>query len=141
MRVCADDVGAALFHLDALVIMKAVFDEARACANLHLKPAKCVLIPLTEPFSTEVAVMMRTWLETHLHEWAGFLIQASSKYLGVEMGPAAEGKQWQPVFAKIKARTIEIAGAHAAASISAFLFNQRASPVLMYKAQLLRLPK
>ena len=56
------------------------------------------------------------------------------------LGPTSQVAQWTGTIAKWRQRTVEIASTHAAASISAFLYNQRAVPVLSYKCQLLPLP-
>ena len=41
-RACADDIGAALGDIRGLVLAKDTFDAAKCCANLSLKPSKCV---------------------------------------------------------------------------------------------------
>ena len=140
VRVCADDIGAALHSLDGLVPCHEIFVEAKAISNLTLKPSKCVLVPLAEKFSQPLAENILSWLRSNLPDWSDFLIQCSAKYLGFMLGPASEATQWAGTIAKWRLRTIEIAGTHAAASVSAFLYNQRAPPVLTYKCQLLPLP-
>ena len=44
LRVCADDVGAALRRLESITLAEVWFDKFRKASNLTLKPKTCVMI-------------------------------------------------------------------------------------------------
>ncbi len=80
LRVCADDVGAALRTLRCLRLLFPVFQCAQDLAGLTLKPVKCVIVPLV-PFSEEVVLGIQGWLANHIPAWRHFSIRPTAKYL------------------------------------------------------------
>ena len=96
---------------------------------------------LAEDLTEELTSKIRQWLHAHIPDWSAFLIKDAAKYHGIFLGPRAGKYQWADVVAKWKSRTIDIACTHASAAISATLYNSRALPVLLYKSQLLPLPR
>ena len=88
-RVCADDVGCAISNIKSLHKVKAIFVKAECLAGLALKPSKCNLIPLAEPFSSHVKQKIQNWLDEFLPDWKHFSIVPVATYLGFSMGPMA----------------------------------------------------
>ena len=50
VRVCADDVGAALATILRLPKLHFIFQFAEKFAGLHLKAKKCIIVPIGSPF-------------------------------------------------------------------------------------------
>ena len=109
-------------------------------ANLKLKPAKCIIIPLACTLTDEIVQQIQDWLTEHIPDWKHFKIRNAGKYLGFYIGPAARGQQHTSTTAKVAARTQAIAGSHAPISVSCSLYNSRAVSVTQYISQLLPLP-
>jgi hypothetical protein len=95
MRCCADDVGAALLSLMGLKYLAPIFDLAELLAGLTLKPAKCVIVPISTTLTEEVSKQISTWLANNIPNWKHFKIQAHGNYLGIVMGPQAKDAQWR----------------------------------------------
>eukprot|EP00973_Karenia_brevis_P014628 1996784-Karenia_brevis.AAC.1 len=53
IRLCADDVGGALNTVEALPVLKIIFDVAAKVANLRLNVSKCVLVLLGRAHSMQ----------------------------------------------------------------------------------------
>jgi hypothetical protein len=141
VRACADDVGAALSGIEALVILKPTFDDARRFAGLTLKPRKCVLVPTAQLLNTELASQIKQWLVTHIPEWRDFCVKPVSTYLGFVMGPASNASQFDAPIKKWKSRSAAIANRHSSAAVSVAQYNRQALTVLGYKMQLTIPPK
>ena len=95
VRVCADDIGAALFDFRTLAKLQRVFELAKDIANLTLKPIKCNIIPTSMPHSPEIENFIKEWLAVHLPSWKDFKVLPRAKYLGFIMGPQIRDFQWQ----------------------------------------------
>ena len=141
VKACADDIGAALRSIVGLKVAKSIFDDAAEATNLRLKPAKCVLVPSGARLDRRLLARIKGWLHRNLPEWSNFVVCAAGKYLGFMMGPKAGQVLWNATLAKWKDRAVAVARTQSAASVSSFLYNNRALPVLGYVAQLAELPE
>ena len=61
-----------------IVVIVTTFGEV---SGLHIKPGKCVIIPIACRLSMHVVEVFRNWINTHLPEWNQIKIAASGKYL------------------------------------------------------------
>eukprot|EP00972_Heterocapsa_arctica_P051571 7587157-Heterocapsa_arctica.AAC.1 len=123
IRACADDIGGALKSLKFLKVTKNICDDFRAISNLHLKPRKCVVIPTGAVLSAGLKKRITRWLEENIPEWSAFSVRDAAKYLGIMMGPKAGEVVWKAALGKWKDRSVAVAHSHAAASVSAHLYN------------------
>ena len=86
---CADDVGAALCSLRALIPCAKLFNMFRKISGLVLKPSKCVIILTSVSCSERNILAVRNWLEINIPEWKDMNITNHGKYLGFFIGPDA----------------------------------------------------
>ena len=93
-RVCADDIGCVLRRLAHLARLLPIFKVAQRFAGLHLKPAKCVIVPLGNKFSDQLRNTLQQWLRYNIPRWEFFTISATGKYLGFALGPSARNETW-----------------------------------------------
>ena len=140
IRACADDLGASLRRLSALLILFPVFRVVGLVTGLDLKPRNCVLIPTGQSCSIQFVAFVRGWLVQHIPQWSEFKVVPSARYLGFFLGPDSNCHQWTVPVGKWLSRAQSAADAHSAASVTASRYNIRAVPVLGYIAQLLPLP-
>ena len=147
IRVCADDIGAALADYRALKALERVFACAKRFANLTLKPAKCNVIPLNQiapdsdfSFEKENALISK-WLHEVIPHWSHFQLVPTAKYLGFYLGPGAGKMMWKAPTAKWERRSRDIAFSHMSASFSPLVYNSQSITVLGYIAQLFAPPK
>jgi hypothetical protein len=63
-RACAGDIGAAIRRTEALLRYRTVSVEAKAVVGLSLKPAKCVIVPMTGKFKLHLVLLIKEWLDT-----------------------------------------------------------------------------
>eukprot|EP00959_Pyramimonas_sp_CCMP1952_P073664 1539674-Pyramimonas_sp.AAC.1 len=90
----------------------------------------------------QVVADLRSVLARAEPTWMEVQIVGSLPYLGVRLGPSCTLlEQWGHPMAKLKERTVRIAGAGASVARSAERFLERALPVLGYKARLFQLPR
>eukprot|EP00973_Karenia_brevis_P030051 4142144-Karenia_brevis.AAC.1 len=78
VRLCADDIAVVLKSWTSLTVLYEIFHVAEECAALVLKPAKCVLVPLSSPLSLHVRSLITQFLSEYLPNWAGFKIQGAA---------------------------------------------------------------
>ena len=140
VRLCADDVGAAMSSILALPKFAMIFHRAHALASLQLKHAKCVLVPLFEGDLENTERQMRKLLSRFLPEWKHFKIASSAVYLGFALGPSSDATQLIKVEAKWIHRCLAMYAAQMALAPSVIAYNTYALTVWSYKAQLLHLP-
>jgi len=140
IRACADDIGAALLTIVGLKYLEPIFHLAPKLAGLTLKPAKCVVVPISAPLDDNLARIIKEWLAQHIPCWKNFKIQSAGKYLGIVMGPRAGALQWKAPMQKFRQRAQAIGSTHAPLSIASHLYNVHAVSVLLYVAQLCKLP-
>ena len=74
VRLCCDDVGAALSSIVALHKFEFIFRKARVLACLTLKASKCVLVPLFHGDFEKIAWQVKEWLSKFIPEWKHFKI-------------------------------------------------------------------
>jgi len=140
VRACADDIGAALTTYKSLAHMFPIFESAENIAGLTLKPAKCNVVPTSEPMSEFLVSVIRQWLRQHIPKWADINILPAAKYLGFYLGPKAGEFQWEKAIAKYLARCSSIGLSGVPASLATFTYNQKGVSVLLYLAQFASLP-
>ena len=92
IRACADDVGAALKNIYVLKLLEPIFQTAAETANLHYKPAKCVVVPTSAVADEKLRACIATWLATHIPAWKAFNVTPSGKYVGFYLGPRSAVK-------------------------------------------------
>ena len=141
LRACADDIGVALRKLSDLIALASVFSAAELTAGLRLKPPKCVLVIISQPFAADLVCSVKKWLAENIPSWSNFKIASDAKYLGFQLGPTAGSSQWNDALCKYTRRAYAIGDAHPAVKVASHLYNMQATPVLMYLAQLAFLPK
>jgi len=136
VRAFADDIAAVIEGLRQLYRISQIFKLAEKTANLKLKAAKCVLIPLGLPCDERVKALVKQYVEQHVPEWTGVEIGTQGKYLGFRVGPAAGAKVWSAAQGKWISRSLAIAAAKVAPSLGVAAYNQRSLPCLGYIAQI-----
>ena len=141
VRVCADDVGAAVRQLRTLFKVWELFEAFRKVSLLTLKPKKCIIVPLTVATSGWNCGLISEWLSVNIPEWAHFNIVPSAKYLGIYLGPKAGAHQWVAPVSKFKVRVGEIHAQNLPAGISAVQYMSKAVSVLGYVGQIASPPK
>ena len=77
-KACADDIAAVCFKLSSLVGYARGFRLARALAGLHLKPPKCVIVPLAPP-SPDLHDLVRRLLAEAVPDWSSMSVKDSAK--------------------------------------------------------------
>ena len=107
-----------------------------AVSGLHLKTAKCVVIPLDggtlEAFSNN--------LGTHIPEWRHMWVTHSAKYLGLKVGPAKGDTSWNEPAVKFLARCEQWVGQPLGLQYSSAAYNIFAISTLGYVTQLEAVP-
>ena len=89
VRLCADDVGAAIAKIDMLKSFHIVFQKAEALSGLTLKSAKCILVPLFDRNFEMIERQVKAWLRKHIPCWEHFSVKTAATFLGFAMGPKA----------------------------------------------------
>jgi len=140
-RCCADDVGAVILKLIALVRYAVGFIAMRDFGGLSVSTRKCFFVPLAAPFSSGLVAVLRERIEALEIFWVGVPVVKMAKYLGFWLGPAAGKRSWDDPSCSWESRTKTIANASASASVSVLGHNSRALPVTQYVAQLLPPPE
>ena len=118
IRVCADDLGASLRRLSALLILLPIFRVIRLATGLDLKPRKCVLIPSGQSCSIQLIAFVRGWLVQHIPQCSEFKVVSSARYLGFFLGPDSACHQWVVPVSKWLSRAQGAADAHSAAGVT-----------------------
>ena len=77
---CADDIGAAVTSVRALIIVFHLFARMTKASGLTLKPSKCVLIPLAFELTAENVATLREWLRINIPAWCDIQICSKGKY-------------------------------------------------------------
>ena len=136
LRAFADDWGCVVSASRDLKPLHAVCRVAARAANLCIKPAKSVIIPLQGDANCEATrARWRARLRQDAPTWRDFGIQDHGKYLGFWLGPGAPD-----VFEGLVARcdrivnTIREAGLPP--SIGTLLFNRHCPACMVYFGQL-----
>ena len=141
LRVCADDIGAALRRLEDLVVLHRLFSQFKRVSLLTLKPAKCILIMTVCDTTAGSIVHIREWLSQHIPEWRQMQIAGHAKYLGLYLGPSAGAEQWRKPIQKFLEITAQLKDNDLPMALAVRQFNSRAVPVLGYKAQMVPPPR
>ena len=136
VRTCADDIGMALRRLDKLLIIAKIFDDFEQASNLHLKPAKSIMIPTVFKLSAWNLDMLRAWLRRNCPQWSEMIVRSSAKYLGFFLGPESGRFQWIAPFKKYADRIVSIHQLGLPFRLAATRHNYYALPVLAYVGQL-----
>eukprot|EP00973_Karenia_brevis_P019158 2625849-Karenia_brevis.AAC.1 len=121
--MCADDIGASLKSLEALKVMRWIFQMADEAASLELAVQKCNLVPYSCFPNLHTFEIIRDWLFSNVPEWACFRIAGSAEYLGIHMGPLAFREQWIKPFEKYFHNSFLVAQAGLSAKISAIAYS------------------
>ena len=108
IRTCADNPSIFL-PKDAVKEVPLLVSQACSLAGLHLKPSKCVIIPLCE-FSEDLKHKIVKWLRENIEEWAEFSICPTAKLLGFFIGPKMGSRNWLDPISKFKSRVQDIKG-------------------------------
>ena len=66
VRLCAEDVGAALESIEGLKALFGIFCDAEHAAGLMLNTTKCVIVPLSSPYSLHLVEHIKLWLYSNL---------------------------------------------------------------------------
>ena len=140
VRACADDIGAALRSYVMLKRIKPAFDLARELAGLGLGYKKCLIVPTSAPFSSELQESIKNWLRSEISEWVPFKVVPSGRYLGFQLGPETRVCQWTSALRKFSTRAKSIGALHVGDSLSAHMYNSQAVSVLGYLFQLVLPP-
>ena len=85
--------------------------------------------------------LIRCWLRQNIPSWASLQICSQAKYLGIYLGPAVGGKNWEAPMNKFIERVEEIAETRAPLEYACALFKSKALSVLGYVAQICIPPK
>ncbi len=88
-RACADDIGATIRPIELFIRYFDVFEIARKTSGLSLKSRKCVLVPVGAAFRLHDVSVIKDWLARFIPSWSDFRIEATARYLGFWLGPAA----------------------------------------------------
>ncbi|CAK0838655.1 unnamed protein product, partial [Prorocentrum cordatum] len=140
-RARGDDLGGALSDMRLLRQLRRVMKVGETTAHMCLKPAKCVLTPVSGPVTPELKTRVQDFLGMFIPEWPQFRVESKLFYLGMWMGPAAELEDsWSLPRAKCKGRAAAIGAGNAPASSSAVLHAARRVPALSDEMQFLPLP-
>ena len=130
IRACADDIGAAVPHLRALVTLNRIFTQIQDAANLTLKPSKCIIVLSTCEASEDMKAAVREWLLEHIPSWANFKVQNTAKYLGLWLGPGSAPLQWEAPIKKFHAKCVLIKLADLPLKLALGRFSSQAVTVL-----------
>jgi hypothetical protein len=141
LKICADDVGAALKTIWSLVVLAEIFVVDEAVFGLALNVNQRIIVPTATTWTIDLLHRIRSWLQVNLTTWAGFRVAPLAKYLGFFLGPAADLHAWDGPLLKWEARIRTIAASAAAPSVGTTLMATRATPCLGHVAQLMPLPK
>eukprot|EP00959_Pyramimonas_sp_CCMP1952_P041561 869286-Pyramimonas_sp.AAC.1 len=65
-------------------------------AHLKLRPAKCVIVPVSSCFTPELKKKVQQLLDMFIPAWSEFIIEDKLFYLGMRVGPgASEDDSWE----------------------------------------------
>lgn len=136
MFACADDLGAALCSLQALIACARSLNMFRKTSGLALKPSKCVIILTSVVCSERNIWAIRNWFLANIPEWKDMNITNHAKYSGFVLGSAAGIHSWSSPISKFKQRAGEIHGASLPAVFSDNEYTTKGLPTLLYVSQL-----
>lgn len=83
VRLCADDVGAALAKVNILKSFHVVFQKAELLAGLTLKAVKCNLVRLFDHDFDVISRQVEVWLGKHIPCWEHFSVKKAATYLAM----------------------------------------------------------
>ena len=136
-RAYADDTAAVLQNLGVeLPRFQAIFTELAAAANLHLNLAKCVLIPLGDRSCSAVKASISEWCPP----WTAMKVADSGKYLGMIIGPGKGNLSWMAPLRKAWDRVRMWEWSKLGLQFAARVWNIFILPILVFVAQLERVP-
>ena len=115
-RICADDFGSALKHLETIKKQFSVFKLASQVSGLDLKPEKCVISVSIVEHIKLVENAIREWLRVNVFEFASFLIQRSGEYFGWILGRDSINLSFKEPVCKFVNRVEEVVSGSAPAT-------------------------
>ena len=134
---CADDLGAAVTSVRALITVFHLFVRMTEASGLTLKPSKCVLIPLAFELTPENVATLRGWLGTHIPAWRDMQICSKGKYLGLFLGPGVSpSTNWNGACCKFVDRVSQLSDQRWPLEVRARQLASKAVSILSYIAQL-----
>jgi hypothetical protein len=139
VRLCADDVGAALANIHLLKSFHAIFLRAKKLANLSLKTVKCILVPLFNAPFESIVRQAKAWLLKNIPDWYDFTFATCAEYLGFMLGPTAGSEQLAKVKLKWMSRCNAIHNAGTSMAVNILAYNVYAHSCWGYKCQLMHL--
>ena len=117
VRQCADDIGALLKTMGGLPKLFWIFGIMAKVANQILGFAKCVFVPISEPFRPALVDASRMYISRLVPQWGSFRIAPSAEYLGVLLGPDAS-RQFLKIQQKFDNISLRIARANSSSLLS-----------------------
>eukprot|EP00973_Karenia_brevis_P059427 8272755-Karenia_brevis.AAC.1 len=69
MKMCADDVGAVVKSCLALLPLEKCYSVIEAACGLKLRYSKCHIIPVSCPYSDELALLIRDFIAANVANW------------------------------------------------------------------------
>ena len=108
---------------------------------MALNALKCILVPLSKPFTDGLIIELRDWLKTHAPQLQNMQIKPSAEYLGVVLGPMAHLTRHNKLFAKWKGRSAQTAMANTSSIVSTHAYNVYVASTLSFLAQVTVLPR
>ena len=140
VELCADDIAIVLQSwLDHPSVHKD-FEFARRAANLHLKPRKCFLIPLSARLTSHLIEIIEDFLRAQIPCWIDFEISSHALYLGIWLGPTAGSMQWTSQINKYIERVNLISSSGISSALATKAYNLKVATTLTYPAQFLLPP-
>eukprot|EP00973_Karenia_brevis_P045328 6278287-Karenia_brevis.AAC.1 len=140
VELCADDIAIVLQSWFDLPSVYKVFEYARRAANLHLKPRKCFLIPLSAPLTANLLEILKDFLRASIPNWIEFSISSHALYLGIWLGPTAGSMQWTSQISKYIERVNLISSSGVSSDLATRAYNLKVANTLSYPAQFLSPP-
>ena len=135
IKAFADDVAIVIGCIRRLRAVHAAFATFGKGTNLHLKPRKCVAVPLAARITHQRIAEVSSRIASVVPEWSDLLVAAAAKYLGVWVGPESVGRVWGDPLGKWWERGTDLASQLLAPSMAVREYNRRAVPTLGYVAQ------
>ena len=137
-RAYADDTAIVATSLRAdLVELAQIFDLLRRASNLTLHVGKTVLIPLGDRQEESI----RQELVADGHPWQDMYISSSAKYLGFLVGPGKADRSWDKPLKKFRERVAHWPWTEIGLFYATQVWNTFVLPVLLFVAQLERVPE
>jgi hypothetical protein len=115
-----------------------LFNNLAKMSGLHLKPKKCVLIPL---WPCMIGRAFSALLKEQVPTWADFQIDVKGKYLGVWLGPGAGTSSWDEPLRKYVTQAEYIASLKLGLAMTALLYRIFALSAFSFVVQICPIPE